>query len=120
MSEFKDFLTILQPSKVERAGIIQGFEFCYELFWKVFQKISASEGLVTGSPKQAIKAAFAMGLIDDEILWLKMIEDRNLTVHTYNEALSIEIYQRARDFYALEFAKSLTLLLKRSAKSPSG
>lgn len=108
--ELRDFLTIKKPSKVERAGIIQAFEFCYELFWKTFQKQAASDGLIVGSPKQAIKAAFSMALISDEVLWLKMINDRNLTVHTYNENLSIEIYERVRDLYAKEFDRCLQAL----------
>ena len=112
-SELKDYLTIQAPSKVERAGIIQGFEFCYELFWKAFQKKAASEGLIVGSPKQSIKSAFAMGIIKDEALWLKMIDDRNLTVHTYNEALSIEIYLRVRSLYAKEFDRCLADLKSR-------
>jgi nucleotidyltransferase substrate binding protein (TIGR01987 family) len=105
--ELRDFLTIKKPSKVERAGIIMAFEFCYELFWKTFQKQAASDGLVAGSPKQAIKAAFSMALISDDVLWLKMINDRNLTVHTYNVNLSIEIYERVRDLYAKEFDRCL-------------
>lgn len=108
--ELCDFLTITKPSKVERAGIIQAFEFCFELFWKAFKKRAFSEGLTVGSPKQAIKAAFAMGIINDEPLWLKMIEDRNLTLHTYNESLSIEIYSRIRDIYSDEFGACLTRL----------
>ncbi len=108
--QLREFLLIEKPSKVERAGIIQAFEFCYELFWKSFQKKAASEGLVVGSPKQAIKAAFSMAIIDDEVLWLKMINDRNLTVHTYNESLSIEIYERVRDLYRIEFDRCLDVL----------
>ena len=106
-SQLAEFLTIATPSKVERAGIIQAFEFCYEVFWKTFQKRATEEGLLVGSPKQAIKAAFAMGLIQEEDLWLTMIADRNLTVHTYHEALSLEIYHRIKDRYASEFKRCL-------------
>jgi nucleotidyltransferase substrate binding protein (TIGR01987 family) len=67
---------------------------------------------MAGSPKQAIKAAFAMGLIHDEVTWLQMINDRNLTVHTYNENLSIEIFERVRDLYAREFYSCLNALGK--------
>jgi len=51
---------------------------------------------------------FRLGLISDNPLWLKMIEDRNLAVHTYNEKLADDVYGRLRD-YLLVFTE-----LKRS------
>jgi nucleotidyltransferase substrate binding protein (TIGR01987 family) len=38
--------------------------------------------------------AFRSHLIDDEESWLSMLRDRNLSVHTYREALAREIYGR--------------------------
>lgn len=32
---------------------------------------------------------------------LKMTDDRNLTIHTYNEELSIQIFERIPDYYIL-------------------
>lgn len=113
--QLHEFLTIEKPRKIERAGIIQAFEFCFELFWKTFQKVAAQDGLTVGSPKQSIKAAFSMGLIADEVVWLQMINDRKLTVHTYNENLSVEIYARVRDLYAREFDRCLQSLASLSS-----
>jgi nucleotidyltransferase substrate binding protein (TIGR01987 family) len=44
---------------------------------------------------------FRLGLIADDPLWLKMIEDRNLSVHTYNEKFAEEIYACLRDYLPL-------------------
>ena len=103
LSQLDEFLQVENPRKIERAGIIQAFEFCFELAWKHFKKISDDNGLAVGSPKQALKAAFSQGLIDDQDIWLEMLVDRNLTVHSYNDELSQAIYERIRDKYQFVF-----------------
>lgn len=68
----------------DRAGVIQGFEFCYELFWKAFKKIAEDHGKTPGSPKQAFSEALQIGLItpEEELLWIQIMKDRNLASHT--------------------------------------
>ena len=78
---------------------IQRFEFCIELFWKVFKKIANKEGLEAKTPKQALQNAFQMKLIDNEAIWLNMLEDRNQSSHTYNEELALKIYSNISDYY---------------------
>ena len=73
---------------------IQRFEFSYELFWKWLKKLLfMREGIEAQSPKQVLQNAYMLGWISDEDLWLKMLQDRNLTSHTYQEKLAIEIFQ---------------------------
>lgn len=73
---------------------IQRFEFSYELFWKWLKKLLfIHEGIEAQSPKQVLQNAYMLGWISDEDLWLKMLQDRNLTSHTYQEKLAIEIFQ---------------------------
>jgi nucleotidyltransferase substrate binding protein (TIGR01987 family) len=78
---------------------IQRFEFCVELFWKLFKKIAESEGHIVASPKGALQKAYTLNLIDDEKLWLAMMQDRNLTSHTYRELLANEIYHRVKTYF---------------------
>lgn len=74
---------------------IQRFEFCYELLWKALKKMLLDqENIEVQSPKQVLQQAYAVGWIKDENLWLQMAQDRNLTSHTYQEELALEIYQR--------------------------
>lgn len=50
-----------------------------------------------------LKQAFAQGLIrtpEEADIWLDMLEDRNLTTHTYREALADAIAARIRGRYA--------------------
>ena len=41
-----------------------------------------------------MRQAYADGLITDQSGWLKLLEDRNLTSHIYNDATAGEIFQR--------------------------
>jgi nucleotidyltransferase substrate binding protein (TIGR01987 family) len=79
-----------------RQATIQHFETATELFWKVLKKVCKQEGFEVNSPRAALQKSFELKLIDDEQLWLKMIDDRNLTSHTYNLPLAKEIYYRIK------------------------
>jgi nucleotidyltransferase substrate binding protein (TIGR01987 family) len=75
-------------------GTIQRFEFTFELFWKALRRLLARQGVEANSPKAVLQQAYRLGWLDDEPKWLKVLEDRNLTLHTYREALALEIYGR--------------------------
>ncbi|KLU61965.1 nucleotidyltransferase substrate binding protein like protein [Peptococcaceae bacterium CEB3] len=88
-------------SALLRDGLIQRFEFTFELAWKALKAVFENEGLIgLHSPKSVLREAFAAGLIDDEELWLAMLDDRNATVHIYNEQRAIEISQHILEKYA--------------------
>ena len=54
------------------------------------------EGLAVGSPKSAVRASLQVGLLDEESARhaLDLVDDRNETSHTYNEALAVAIFAR--------------------------
>ena len=84
-------------SKVERDAAIQRFEYSFEAVWKAAQLyLREVEGLDVGSPKTAARTSFEVGVLDDEEARraLVMADDRNLSVHTYNEGLAEEIAGR--------------------------
>lgn len=86
-------------------GVIQRFEFTYELAWRLMKAYLEYEGIaVVNSPRAAFKEAFAAGLIFDGDVWIDMIDDRNLTAHTYNEERAKEIYNKIREKYFAQFA----------------
>ena len=76
---------IENPSKVEKAGIIQFYEMAFELAWKVMKDYLEEQGYVVRSPREAIKQAFSFGLVDDAYEWIDALHDRNLMTHTYDE-----------------------------------
>lgn len=75
-------------SELERAGIIQLFEILFELSWKLMKDYLEAQELIVKSPREAIKQAFQIGLIEDGHIWIDGLADRNLTVHTYDEKLA--------------------------------
>jgi len=82
---------------VQRDAAIQRFEYTFEATWKACQRyLLLREGIDAGSPKTAIRASRDANLLDDAETEsaLRMTDDRNLTVHTYNEALAAAIASR--------------------------
>lgn len=75
-----------QLSQLEKEGIIQRFEYTFELAWKVLKDKMECDGLLIDqvSPKGVVRQAYAAKYIDDPDTWLKMIGDRNLMNHTYD------------------------------------
>jgi nucleotidyltransferase substrate binding protein (TIGR01987 family) len=74
------------------------------------------EGIITKSPKEALKEAFRFGLIKDEEIFLDMLEDRNQTSHIYSEEISKEIVLRIKKFYLSKLTELSKELLKASEK----
>ena len=75
-----------------RDSAIQRFEFTFELAWKTLNTFLELQGLEARSPRAAIRGAFQVGLLPEDPFWLEMLELRNLTNHTYDEALAERIY----------------------------
>ena len=65
------------------AAIVKSFEVCFEYAWRHMKLKAAAEGLEIYSPREAIKAAGRIGLINDVETWLDDLENRNLSVHDY-------------------------------------
>ena len=86
---------------VVRDAAIQRFEYTFEVVWKAAQLyLREKEGLEQGSPKGVVRACLQVGLLteDESRLAMVMIDDRNLTVHTYNEELAQRIFSNLKDY----------------------
>jgi len=72
-------------NELEEQGLIQGFEFTFELSWKLLKDYLESKGFKDfhGS-KDTFKLAFQEGLISGGELWMEMIESKNRSSHTYD------------------------------------
>lgn len=100
----------INASNVVRDGVIQRFEFTYELAWKTIKEYLGVIGIVDiNAPRAAIKEAYVQKLIINENNWILMLNDRNMTSHVYNEVMAEEIAERITNIYIKEFE---TLLLK--------
>jgi nucleotidyltransferase substrate binding protein (TIGR01987 family) len=94
LSELSD---LAAPNDVERDAAIQRFGYTFEAMWKAVQRhLYVHEGRAEGSPKGTIRACREVGIMSDAdaSAALAMADDRNLTVHTHNEALAKALYAR--------------------------
>jgi len=100
-------------SKLEEQGLIQAFEFTHELAWNTLKDFLEGRGVqnLYGS-KDATRAAFKAELIQNGQAWMDMINSRNLTSHTYDEATAAQIVSASRDTYVAEF-EALRLKLEQ-------
>ena len=95
----KGALKIETPSIVEKGGVIQFFETSFELAWKLMRDYLEFQGYDVNSPREAIKLAFRSNLIENGMLWLDALMDRNLTVHTYDETMANKVYDKIKSDY---------------------
>lgn len=94
LENLKEVLAVPAQTDLEKAGCIQYFEFCFELAWKSIQVVARQAGLSEcNSPKACFRQAFAQRWIDEEILWLEILADRNRMAHTYSAADALKVYE---------------------------
>ena len=86
LDEAMELMGQRELSKLEKQGVIQGFEYCYELGWNTLKDLLVWQGIegIVGS-RDTIREALSKGLINDGHAWIQMLTDRNRTSHTYNE-----------------------------------
>ncbi len=94
---------LIAKSELEIDGVIQRFEFTFELSWKVMKRFLENQGLVCNSPRGCLKEAFQVKLIQNETVWLQMLADRNASTHLYDQTASREIFNRITARFVPEF-----------------
>ena len=113
MSKYENFVRALENlgdiyrydepyGNVELSGIVALFEICFEQAWKTMKELLERDGYregKTGSPKLIIKTAYAAGLIANQELWIRALDDRNHVAHAYNKAIARGIVRNAKDSY---------------------
>lgn len=65
-------------------ALVQAYEVCFELSWKVLKDYLAENGISVYLPKEVIKEAFNKNVIDNGQIWIDMLNARNSTSHEYN------------------------------------
>jgi nucleotidyltransferase substrate binding protein (TIGR01987 family) len=93
-------------NELEQQGLIQCFEYTYELAWNCIKDVFEVQGEVDiiGS-RDAFRLAFKRGLIENGDTWMEMIKSRVLTSHTYNEDVADDISRRIVALYYPEFIR---------------
>ncbi len=96
-------------SDLEAEGMVQRFEYTFELAWKTMKDYLESKGITRTYPRDVIKAAFETGLVDDGETWVEMLERRNEAAHTDNK----ERFERVTGAIRTRFLAALTALVSR-------
>ena len=97
-------------SKLEKEGIIQRFEYTFELAWKTLKDYMRYEGIEADLPRDIIKHAFANGLIKDGQVWINMLESRNLMAHVYDEHIFVKAYTKITQEYTAAIKQVFDIL----------
>ena len=99
---------------LEIDGVLQRFEFTFELAWKTLKDYMEYQGFSNkiGSPREIIQQAFKHGLIEDGETWIKMMLSRNALSHLYDENTSRKIYEEIKKQY-IELLETLIEKLKK-------
>lgn len=104
LATFDELAHLEQPTAIERDAAIQRFEYTQEAVWKAAQRyLDRVEGVNAESPRAVVRASARAGLLTAEQGQhaLAMLDDRNLTAHTYNEQLAIALFARLGGYATL-------------------
>jgi nucleotidyltransferase substrate binding protein (TIGR01987 family) len=106
LSQLSKFIEKGDLNELEKQGLIQSFEYTYELAWNVMKDFFEAQGEtdILGS-RGAFRLAFKRGIVEDGETWMNMIKSRILSSHTYQEKIAEEIVSSILESYYAEFLK---------------
>jgi nucleotidyltransferase substrate binding protein (TIGR01987 family) len=118
LQQLSKFVDKRALNELEEQGLIQAFEYTYELAWNTLKDYLEMQGEteIHGS-RDTIRLAFRRGLIVDGETWMAMLKDRTLTTHTYNEDLAKRIGQSVLQQYYPEFVALRTRIQRWKEKA---
>lgn len=105
---------VATPPVEERdyGGIIQAFEFTYELTWKTLKAILEKNGIDAPFPRIVFEEAYKRGMIEGNEIWKDIMQARNLTTHTYDQKLAQVLCADIQKKYVSIFSKTVTKIEK--------
>lgn len=116
VAEDENFMKKLSDDQKDaiRAGVIQNFEFTYELCWKFMKRwlqINQGSVYVEGiSRRELFRLSAENKLLEDVDKWMDYHEARNETAHTYDQQTAEDVFDTAG--YFINDAKKLLLALE--------
>jgi len=85
---------------IQKAGLIQFFEISIELSWNLLKDFLEEQGFHDlKSPRDSIKKAFEVALIQNGHIWLQALNNRNMTSHTYDEEMADKVVEEIIHVY---------------------
>lgn len=100
LSQFESAVRQNSQDRLAQEGLIQRFEYTFELAWKCLQDVLQERGFAEiRGPKPVLEQAFQDGLIQEGLVWMEMLRARNETLHLYDEDVFLKIYQNAKEVF---------------------
>jgi nucleotidyltransferase substrate binding protein (TIGR01987 family) len=95
-------------SVLEKEGVVQRFEYTFELAWKTVKDYLEDGGLILAplTPRQVLKEAFAAKVLGEGQVWIDMLDHRNLLSHTCDSS----VFEEAATAIAERYLPSLKQL----------
>lgn len=94
----------LSLNQINRDASIQRFEFTFEITWKILKDVAFQKGIEVVSPKDSLRTAAELKLIENLDSWFDFLDARNLSSHTYNETTANLVYEQIKKFIPEEEA----------------
>jgi len=79
-----------------RDGVVQRFEFTFELLWKTLKVFLEEKGVLAHTPKECLQQAFRLGWIGDDQVFVAMLEARNQMSHEYDESEAKKVFKQVK------------------------
>lgn len=92
-------------NELEQVGIVQTYQYNFELAWKTLKDYLEEQGVVAKFPRDVIKNAYKYEIIDDGDVWLEMLNHRNLIAHIYSEKIFNTVLKDIENKYFNEITK---------------
>lgn len=113
LERMRESLKKEELNELEKDGVIQRFEFTFELAWKTLKDYLEDQSFIdVTSPKKAIQKAFENGLIQNGDAWIEMQEDRNRMSHMYDQSEGEKIFEHIKEKYTKELSDLVIALEK--------
>jgi nucleotidyltransferase substrate binding protein (TIGR01987 family) len=114
--QLKEAVNMDNYSDLEREGLIQRFEYTFELSWNTLKDLLENQGYtgIIGS-KDTLRLAFERGLITDGETWMEMVESRIKTSHTYQKETAEKIADLVKNKYFILIQALLNRLEKEES-----
>lgn len=103
-------VSVEKPNVLEKLGIIQSFEFTFELSWKTLKDFLESKEVIASFPRDVIKQGFHHEILEDGEVWMEMLEQRNLMSHTYDEEKATLALHKIKNLYFPAITQLITFL----------
>lgn len=115
-AQFSDAVSRVDTlSVLEKEGMVQRFEYTFELAWKTLKDFLEDKNVDAKYPREVIKKAFEYEIIEDGGIWLEMLEQRNLMTHS--EEIFAKAVQLICGKYYQALAQVYGFLLKESCSA---